>query len=344
LKYTLVLAGAVAAALVLGGCGHTTPITSGTATPAPAYSPNVSSEYPIPTANSQPAGITKTLTALWFTEEAANKIGVLTQSATISDYPLPESGSKPLSITIGQDGNLWLTEFGGGRIAQFNVSYLSFVECTLPAQTGAQPTPWGIAPGPDGNLWVTDPASNGIWRVQPGCGSYSFYPLATANANPQSITVGPNGALWFVETNANQIGEIYPSATAGSSPVEYAVTTPASGLGVIVSGADNALWFTETKADKLGRMLTTGQVSSETPLPGVTAPFGLALGPDGNFYIGDQTKSTIVQFITSTSAINIYPTKTANAGPFWLTIGPDNEVYFTEQTANQIGQFLYFNP
>ncbi len=86
----------------------------------PAYVPNVSSEYPIPTANSQPAGITRTSSALFFTEEAADKLGVLTQNATITEYTLPEANSKPLNVTLGQDGNIWLTEFGGDRIAEFN--------------------------------------------------------------------------------------------------------------------------------------------------------------------------------------------------------------------------------
>lgn len=347
MKQTLVLAGAVAAALMLGGCGHTTPITSGTATPSPTYSPNVSSEYPIATAASQPAGITKTTTALFFTEEAGNKVGVLTQNATIQDFALPNAGSEPLSITEAQDGNLWLTEFGGGRIAKFIPSTYGFVECTLPTTYSPAPTPWGIVNGPDGNLWVTDPASNGIWSIAPGCGSFAFYPLKTANAGPESIAVGPNGALWFVETNANQIGTVATGTPSGTTiTTEYPVTTPASGLGIIISGADNAVWFTETKAAKLGRMLMTGVVAptQETPLTGASAPYGLVLGGDGNYYIGDQGKSTIIQYITNTGTINSYPTKTANAGPFWLTLGPDNEVYFTEKTANQIGQFLYFNP
>jgi virginiamycin B lyase len=154
--------------------------------------------------------------------------------------------------------------------------------------------------------------------------------------------VGPNGALWFTEYNVDQIGEIFTSAAPGSSPTEFKVSTGA-GLGAIVSGSDNALWFTETKSDKLGRMLTTGQLSSETPLTGVGSPYGLVQGPsDGDFFIADQTKSQIVQFVPSTAAISLYPTKTANAGPFWMTIGPDNEVYFTEQTANNVGQFKYF--
>jgi len=341
LKHTLVLAGAVAAALMLGGCGKTTPVTAGTASPSPTYSPNVSSEYPIPTAGSQPAGITKTSTALWFTEEAANKIGVLGESATVIDFSLPTANSKPLSIVLGQDGNLWLTEFGNDRIAEFNVDSTAFTECALPAQTSATPTPWGIAAGPDGNLWVTDPASNGLWKVQPGCGTFAFYPLATANADPTSITVGANGALWFVESNADQIAELYPTAAAGTNPAEFKVSAGA-GLGVIVAGSDNALWFTETKSDKLGRMLTTGQLASETPLTGVVQPYGLVAAPDGNYYITDESKSNIVQYVTQTGAINLYPTKTANATPFWITVGPDNELYFTEQTANNIGQFRYF--
>jgi virginiamycin B lyase len=338
LKHTLVLAGAVIAAFVLGGCGHTYPVTSGSPTPAPSTTPFVRSEYAIPTANSQPAGITKTSSSLFFTERAADKIGVLGTAGTITEYTLPEANSQPLNIILGQDGNIWLTEFGNDRIAQFNLSTTGFTECTLPIQVGTTtPTPFGIAAGADGNLWVTDPASNGIWRVAPGCGSYAFFPLATANAGPQNITVGSNGALWFTEYNVDQIGEIFTSATAGQSPTEFKVSAGA-GLGVITSGSDNAIWFTETKSVKIGRMLTTGQLSSETALTGVGQPYGIVNAPDGNFYIADQTKSNIVQFNPTTGAIALVPTKTANAGPYFLAIGPDLNVYFTQQTANSIGQ------
>ncbi len=48
-------------------------------------------------------------------------------------------------------------------------------------------------------------------------------------------------------------------------------------------------------------MLTTGTLASETALPGVGQPYGLVNAPDGNFYIGDQTKSQIAQVIVSTS-------------------------------------------
>lgn len=344
MKKSLAIAGAVLAALVLGGCGKTTPITSGTPTPPPPYVPNVSNEYAVPTKGAFPTGITKTSTALWFTEENADQIGVLNQNATISEYPVPTAAAKPLSITLGQDGNLWFTESGAQQIGRISQNGGSFLECKLPTGEPGQagtPAPYGIAAGQDGNLWVTDPGSNGIWSVSTTCVA-TFYPLKTANAGPQSITVGPNGGLWFVENTADQIGEIFPGTAAGANPMEFGGLTANAGPGVIVAGADSALWFTETKAGKLARMLTTGALASETPLPGIKAPYGLALGTDGNFYIGDSTGSTIAQFVPSTGAVKTYPTKTADAGVDALTLGPDDEIYFTESTAGNIGQFRYF--
>jgi virginiamycin B lyase len=340
LKNSLAVAGAVVAALLLGGCGKVTPITSGTPSPAPPYTPNVSNEYPLPTSGAFPTSIAKSSTALWFTEENADQIGELNESATISEFPVPTAGAKPLTITLGEDGNLWFTEYAVSQVGKVSTSGSAFVECKLPTQGATAPTPFGIAAGPDGNLWVTDPGSNGIWRVTTLC-SATFYPLATAAAGPQSITTGPNGALWFVENAANKIGEIFPSAAAGTPPTEFPVSAGA-GLGVIVAGADSALWFTETKSVKLGRMLTTGSLASETPLTGMQAPYGLTLGTDGNFYIGDATASVIGQYITATGVIKTFPTKTPNAGVDGLAVGPDNEIYFTESTANNIGQFRYF--
>jgi virginiamycin B lyase len=332
-------AGAVTAALVLASCGKTTPITSGTASPPPPYTPIVSNEYAIPTANSSPQNIVAGASALYFTEEAADQIGELSTSAVITEFPLPTSNAKPLSITYGADGNLWFTEYGAAKIGKVAPSGVSFLECALPAQGATTPTPWGIAAANDGTLWVTDPGSNGIWSVTTSCAA-TFYPLLTANAGPESIAPGPNGAMWFVETTANKIGEIAPGQT---NPSEFPITAGA-GASTIVSGSDNAVYFTETATDKLGRMLASGALASETTLTGMTAPYGLVLGADGNFYIGDKSASIIGQYNTVTGVTTTYPTKTANAGVMGLSLGPgsDREVYFVETTANKIGQFRYY--
>jgi virginiamycin B lyase len=70
-------------------------------------------EFPVPTAVSQPAGITLGPDgAIWFTEENGNKIGRITTAGAITEYPVPTNASGSQEIAAGPDGALWFTEYG----------------------------------------------------------------------------------------------------------------------------------------------------------------------------------------------------------------------------------------
>ena len=78
-------------------------------------------EFPVPTANSGPFGITAGPDGnLWFTELVGNKIGRIspTPKHKLVEFPVPMANSEPASITAGPDGNLWFTEFNGNKIGQ----------------------------------------------------------------------------------------------------------------------------------------------------------------------------------------------------------------------------------
>ena len=69
------------------------------------------SEFPVPTSNAGPAGITVGPDgALWFGEFSARQIGKITTTGTISEFPLPPPSQlvagDPISITTGPDGAL----------------------------------------------------------------------------------------------------------------------------------------------------------------------------------------------------------------------------------------------
>ncbi|MDE2483190.1 MAG: hypothetical protein KGN02_13515 [bacterium] len=337
------------AAAFLSACGNPTPITSGTPSPSPTITPFVSSEYTAATAGAQPSGITKGSDGgLWFTEPAVNKIGHVATDGSVTDFALPGANAAPLGITLGPDGYEWFTESGDAKIGHVNIVGGIVSEFTLPDAT-AQPT--GITTGPDGALWITDPALNRLWRITTS-GACSYYPLATAGAKPTTIAAGPDGQIWFVESGIDKLGalpaqdavtSVPPACPQGPTPTEYGGFSAGAGLGVVASGPDNAMWVTETKLDKIARVLTNGTVAEEVTLPGLTAPFGLALGADQNFYIGDGTTDAIAQFSPTTAKVlTLASPKTKPAGIYWLTLGPDNEIYFTEKTANQVGQYRYF--
>src|SRR5229473_1835782 len=70
-------------------------------------------EFPVPTASSNPFGITTGPDgALWFTESSpvgssGNNIGRITTADVITEFPIPTPGSRPQGITAGPDGALW---------------------------------------------------------------------------------------------------------------------------------------------------------------------------------------------------------------------------------------------
>jgi streptogramin lyase len=66
------------------------------------------SEFPIPTANSDPVSITTGPDGnLWFTEEQVDKIGMINPTThVIEEFPIPTANSGPQGITTGPDGNL----------------------------------------------------------------------------------------------------------------------------------------------------------------------------------------------------------------------------------------------
>ncbi|MGH7264948.1 MAG: virginiamycin B lyase family protein, partial [Candidatus Rokuibacteriota bacterium] len=81
----------------------------------------VITEFSIPTANSNPRGITAGPDGnLWFTEASSAKIGRMTPLGSITGFPTITPNAGPAQIIAGPDGNIWFVQdFAGGRIGRF---------------------------------------------------------------------------------------------------------------------------------------------------------------------------------------------------------------------------------
>jgi streptogramin lyase len=252
---------------------------------------------------SEPIGITAGPDgALWFTEQATNKIGRITTAGAITETVIPTAGSKPFSIATGPDGNLWFTESNTGKIGRITIGGAITEFPTSSATSG----PAGIAAGSDGALWFTEASGNNIGRITTS-GSVLEFPVPTATSEPIGITAGPDGALWFAEETGAKIGRISTSgaiqefpAAAGSEPVLIAV------------GPNNALWFCELTGNAIGTFQTaaltvttsgagSGIVTSNVPVGGTKIDCGAS-----------HTKCTLT-FLTGT-AVPITLTASASAG------------------------------
>ena len=124
------------------------------------------------------------------------------------EYRLPDPAAKPVGITLGSDGNMWLTDPGTNSIWRIkSIRRKPFVTFTQYKLTG-NAQPGTITNGPDDALWFTEPGTNSIGRLPISGSPLNEYAIPTSNAEPAGIAPGLDNALWFTEMKSKKIGRI----------------------------------------------------------------------------------------------------------------------------------------
>ena len=156
--------------------------------------------------------------------------------------------------------------------------------------------------------------------------------IPTASAFPQDIALGPDGKLWFTEKDKNQIGRVTP----GNPPVidEFTLPTGFTQPLNITVGPDSKIWFTcSNGAGAVCRINPANPADKQGHGGyGVIAQAGIAAGPDGVIWLGDQggkvvriDPATMDELVTSDIPINGGSFNIRNLAP-----GPDGNVWVTD--------------
>lgn len=107
---------------------------------------------------------------LWFVEDAANKIGRLTASGTLTEFPIPTPSSNPSQITSASDGALWFTEYSGNKVGRITTDG-TITEIPMPtANSGPMGItacePYGKCTAvPHARLWITENLGGKVARI-----------------------------------------------------------------------------------------------------------------------------------------------------------------------------------
>src|SRR5579884_627199 len=328
--------------LALQGCGHGTLIGSGPLPTASPIIPSVTNEFAVPTANSQPGGITSAPDGfLYFAEQAAGKIGQVTTGGSFKEFSIATSGgtagNNAIDVAVGPDGQLWFTEQGAAP----GVAAMSLSTDKIKEYPVAGSAPVSISSGAAANtLAFTDPGHDAIGQINTTTGIVTETGIPSAAANPLGIAINSGDALhvYFTEDDASKIGVLN---VVSNTIAEIPTLTPAAGPTLIVQGPDGAMWFTENNVAKMGHLTLSGQLT-EFPLSPATSATGLVTARDNNVYFGDPVQNKIGSISGITPAtVTEYAIPTANALPGRMTLGPDGRVYFTEVDGNKIGQLNY---
>jgi streptogramin lyase len=298
-------------------------------------------EFPIPSFNSNPYGITRGPDGnIWFTEALAGKIGRITPAGVITEFSAGLTpGGQPTKITAGPDGNLWFTEQNPDRIGRITPAG---VITEFSAGIAPFSAPYGITAGPDGNLWFTEENGPGgrlggaIGRITPS-GVVTVFSLGSIT-QPNLITAGPDGNLWFGEfgndpQSPGKIGRITP---AGAITEFGGLPDQVSG---VTAGPDGNIWFTEPSHFTIGKITPAGVITEVARTSAGAVPSEITTGPDGNLWFTEAGRDRIGR-ITTAGALTEFSAASPDhwALPVGIAAGPDGNIWYTELAGNRIGR------
>lgn len=229
------------------------------------------------------------------------------QSASVLERIVSSHGQ---GITSGPDGNLWVAEKSGDRIARVTPNGV-VTEFQIPEGS----FPIGMLTGPDGNLWFMNTGRLSLGRMTPG-GRYSEIPLELEGFSPGELIIGPDGLFWF--TYAHGVARVSTNGDLFTYPIEGIALN--SGIAV---GPDGNVWF--AAGSGIGRMTIEGQF---TFFPTNHSNYDIEVGADGNLWFSGYDG---IGRITPAGAITFFPLKLdgedrpANSN---IVLGPDGAMWF----------------
>jgi virginiamycin B lyase len=265
---------------------------------AAATSPLAVVEYPLPRARAFPHDPAVGRDGIvWYTDQQNSFLGRLDPATgKITDYPTPTPASGPHGIVIAPDGGVWYTANRIGKLGRLDPRTGSIEEYSLPAVARDPHTPLIRK----GFVWFTAQQSNVYGRCDPRTHEARVWTMPTRRSLPYGMVNAPDGSIWIALFGTNKLGRI--DAETGAL---REIALPQSGARPrrLVVDESGVVWYSDFARGYLGsynprsgafkEWLSSGGASS--------APYGMAIAPDGRIFYDEAGTGTVVAFDPNTA-------------------------------------------
>lgn len=249
--------------------------------------------------------------------------------ADVIEVPL-DVNDQPLAMTVGPDGNLWVTTAHFGKIHRVTPAG------TKTTFVSGSTLLWDITTGPDGALWYNSGDSLGRMTTS---GAETLFPVVETPGGTTGITTGADGTLWFggfgnstikighmttggsVSMIADHLPGLFHLARAGDGNVWFpafgsimkitpggtvsTAVSPASvsiNSGGFVAAPDGSIWFCDFNARKVVQAMMNG-TRTDYAVPDNSEPESIAFASDGSTWFATTTGAGHIV----ASAVTFYP-------------------------------------
>ena len=174
----------------------------------------------------------------------------ITDSNIFEEISLPK-GSFPFALALDNEGNVWFTESGPGKIGFIDPSNNKITEFSPDTPLNA---PESIVFDKEGNLWIAEHTGPGIAKFNPTLETFERIPVPDQEALPFGMTFDRYDNIWFAQHIVDNIAAYDPQ---NDDLIEVPIPTSTSFTQFMTSDGDSNVWFVEQQGSKLGMVKTT---------------------------------------------------------------------------------------
>ena len=238
---------------------------------------------------------------VWYTAQAAGKLGRLDPATgKVTEVPLGD-GSAPHGVIVGPDGAAWVTDGGLNAIVRVDHGTLEVKRYPLPASSGYANLNTATFDR-RGRLWFT--GQSGIYgRLDPRSGAMRVF-QAPLGVGPYGITTTPAGQVWYASLAGSHVARV--DLDSGKSTM---LRPPTRGQGArrIWSDSRGRLWVSEWNAGRVARYDPQTRRWREWRLPGAAQPYAVYVDDRDIVWLTDFGASAIVRFDPASAALHARP-------------------------------------
>lgn len=139
---------------------------------------------------------------VYFASLAGNYVARLdpkTSNAKVLNPPTPNQGAR--RIWADSKGNLWISEWNVGQLAEYSPASNVWKEWSLP---GKSPKAYAVYVDAKDRVWLSDFGANALLRFDPISKRFDTFPLPIAGAQVRQL-LGRDGEVWGAESSADKL-------------------------------------------------------------------------------------------------------------------------------------------
>ena len=251
---------------------------------------------------------------VWYTDQQNSYIGRLDPATgKITDYATPTPASGPHGIIVAPDGGVWYTANRIGKIGRLDPRTGQIREYELGAGARDPHTPLYRK----GIIWFTVQQSDMIGRLDPNTGQTEAWKVGQSRALPYGMVNAPDGSIWVALFGTNKLGRIdadAPRIPAGPMK-EISLPDPGARPRRLVVASDGVVFYSDFARGRLGSYNPRSGDFKEWLSPGgaTSAPYGIAIAPDGRIFYDEARTGNIVAFDRMTEKMETIKIPTAGS-------------------------------